>query len=149
MRVLFILLSALIISCTAPQEEGNSQQTDSLLKVISELSKKSNDLEKQNEILKDKRNYWFDIDYDGHYLTERGIDDPVAFIDSSLRNSTELLPLEGVLGGTMRFVKIQLIGSNWVLADYNDGHIQGRSIYRFELDENGNAQFEIIDSLHY
>jgi hypothetical protein len=69
------------------------------------------------------------------------IDNPKEFISNSLKEKPELIPLEAKVGGTMAFRNVQVISENWVLATYDDGHIQGKTIYHFELHPNGELKF--------
>lgn len=89
-------------------------------------------------------NPWFHRSLDGRRFRQMGITDPEEYIRRALRERTELIPLDPVLGGTMRFVQIQVLGSRWVIAQYEDGHIAGRSIYRYELGPDGKLEFELL-----
>ena len=73
-------------------------------------------------------------------------EDTENFIVNALRERTDLIPLKPVLGGTMRFVRIQLLGEKWLIADYEDGHIRGRSIYEYRFNEDGEVDFRKIAS---
>ncbi|WP_442413905.1 hypothetical protein [Mesonia sp.] len=93
------------------------------------------------------KNYWYDSDYDGRGLMDHGITNPKEFIKNSLRENTNLIPLEAVLGGSMRFGKIQLLGSTWLIAEYDDGHVLGKAIYSYKLHKNGELEFELLDAI--
>src|SRR5690606_38259454 len=67
--------------------------------------------------------------------------DPEQFIDSSLRTTPEAIPLEPVLGGRMTFKNIQVLGDKWVIADYEDGHIIGQSIFSYSWNDDGHLEF--------
>ena len=96
---------------------------------------------------KPESNYWYDAEYDGEKLIEIGIANPEGFIKNSLRKKSDLIPLEAVFGGTMHFGNIQLLGSEWLIADFADGHVQGRSIYRYKLNKKGQLEFELLNSI--
>ena len=93
------------------------------------------------------QNYWYSNTYEGRELQRKGIRNPEAYIDSSLRSDPGLIPIEGTLGGTMHFGRVQLLSDQWLIADYDDGHVRGLAIYRFEVDSNKRVQFEIIRSM--
>lgn len=95
---------------------------------------------------KPQSNYWYDDLYDGRALLKKGIAEPAEFIEKSLREKPELIPLKAVLGGTMHFGKIQPLGSKWVIVYYDDGHIEGRAIYKYKLNKKGELEFELLDS---
>jgi hypothetical protein len=91
-------------------------------------------------------NNWFDKDFNGSYFTRQGIANPEEFVENELKKRTDLIPSEAVLGGTMSYGKIQLLGNRWVIADYSDGHIQGRSIYEYRIDDKKVLTFKILAS---
>jgi hypothetical protein len=47
----------------------------------------------------------------------------------------------------MHFGKIQLLSSEWLIAEFDDGHIWGRGIYKFNLNDQGELEFELLYSL--
>ena len=91
-------------------------------------------------------NPWFNPKFDGRAFLKQNIDNPESLIVQSLRDRPELIPLDPVLGGKMRFTDIQVLGSKWVIAKYEDGHIMGRSIYEYQLHSDGTLQFEVLAS---
>ncbi|MCC8359128.1 hypothetical protein LA313_04390 [Salinimicrobium sp. ASW11-47] len=74
------------------------------------------------------------------------IDNPEEHIVNALKNKEDLIPLKAVLGGSMEFRKVQVISEDWVLAIYDDGHVQGKSIFEYELQEDGEVEFNEIAS---
>ncbi len=107
-------------------------QNDSLTEVVKELP----------------TNYWFDSEsVSVDFFADNGIDNPQAYIDSALRAHPKMLPVKGVLGGTMRFDSIQLLSSKWLIADYSDGHILGKSIYEYQVKKDGIIEFRILASM--
>lgn len=71
---------------------------------------------------------------------------PREFITSALKKHPEMIPLKAVAGGTMDFREVQVISEDWVLATYDDGHIQGRAIYEYTLQNDGSMDFELVAS---
>jgi hypothetical protein len=154
MRKTAILLLAgfLILSC-----KDVSEQPENLSDKTVQLTLKNDSLEKEIVLLKSVNdslsklgqsgeNLWFDKDFNGAHLTRKGIKNPEEFVENALRKRTDLIPYDAVLGGTMNFGKIQLLGNKWVIADYNDGHIQGRSIYEYRIDDKKALTFKILAS---
>lgn len=74
------------------------------------------------------------------------IPNPEAYIANALERQKELIPLDAVLGGTMEFRQVQILTEDWVLAVYDDGHIQGKSIFEYELQPDGNVRFSEVTS---
>ncbi|MHB1148610.1 MAG: hypothetical protein ACYC01_13590 [Lutibacter sp.] len=133
------------------------KQTDNLTDLTEQFSLKNDSLEKEMVLLKSlndslikisnvSENQWFDKDFNGSHFTRQGITNPEKFVENALRKRTDLIPSEAVLGGTMSYGKIQLLGNKWVIADYNDGHIQGRSIYEYRLNDKKELIFKILAS---
>lgn len=154
MRKISILLLAglLILSC-----KDVSEQPENFPDKTVQLTLKNDSLEKEIVILKSlndsllkisqiKKNLWFDKDFNGAHLTRKGITNPEKFVENALRKRADLIPYDAVLGGTMNFGKIQLLGNKWVIADYNDGHIQGRSIYEYRIDDKKALTFKMLAS---
>ncbi|PKP28782.1 MAG: hypothetical protein CVU01_03335 [Bacteroidetes bacterium HGW-Bacteroidetes-18] len=98
------------------------------------------------KISQSEKNYWFDKDFNGVQFTRQGIANPEEFVKNALRKRADLIPSEAVLGGTISFGKIQLLGNKWVIADYSDGHIQGRSIYEYQLNDKKELVFKVLAS---
>ena len=71
----------------------------------------------------------------------KDIDDPETYISEALKKQKDLIPLKSVLGGNMEFRQVQVISEEWVLAIYDDGHVQGKSIFTYELQEDGEVEF--------
>jgi len=76
----------------------------------------------------------------------KDIEDPESHIIEALKQQKELIPLDAVLGGTMEFRQVQVISEDWVLAVYDDGHVQGKSIFEYELQENNEVNFTEVAS---
>jgi hypothetical protein len=154
MRKISILLLAglLILSC-----KDAAEQPENFPDKTVQLTLKNDSLEKEIVILKSlndsllkieyvTENLWFDKVFNGGHLTRQGITNPEEFVENALRKRTDLIPFEAVMGGTMNFGKIQLLGNKWIIADYSDGHIQGRSIYEYRIDDKNALTFKILAS---
>ena len=47
----------------------------------------------------------------------------------------------------MEFGKIKMISENWIIADYSDGHVEGTSIWKYNVAENGKVGFLLLNSV--
>lgn len=148
---ILVIISFLAFACKDPVNKAEilpdktalpTLKNDSLKREIQLLKSLNDSLIK---ISQEEKNYWFDPDFNGSHLTRQGITNPEKFVENALRKRADLIP-EGVLGGTMNFLKIQLLGNRWVIADYSDGHIQGRSIYEYRMNEKKELAFKIMAS---
>lgn len=79
-------------------------------------------------------------------LKDQGIND-YNVITEDLYIHPELIPFDGVLGGTMQFTNIYLLNDNWVYARFEDGHIQGYGLYEFGIDEDLSISWKVIKAI--
>lgn len=85
--------------------------------------------------------------YDVEALRRKGLDDPVQDIRSDLMAHPELIPCRGVLGGTMRFLtpeSIVLLVPPWVFASFEDGHVQGSMLLRYDVARDGAITWKAV-----
>jgi hypothetical protein len=133
----FILLFC--FSC----EEADFKEELVLQNKIALMQSKISELKKEL-VIAQQSNYWFHNDYEGDLLKEQGIEDPEDFIQHSLRERLDLIPIEAILGGSMIYGKIQVISDKWILAEFEDGHIYGRAIYSYQLNKENELDFELL-----
>lgn len=132
-----------LMACTErtdPELDQARSQLDSLSELLDRERLISDSLENQ---LSELQNTY--KDYTVYFPRKyRKFEDPESYIRKSLKNKPEEIPMEGVLGGTMEFRKIDILTGQWLLAIYDDGHIQGKSIFRYELQRNDSLHFSIL-----
>lgn len=143
------LIAFLIYGCNEHGEQELSLKIDSLKNENDSLKKLLTAATVDTiEFYQDKddtiENYWFDKEFDGREFIERGIRNPENYIKNALLEKPELIPQEAILGGTMRFWNAQLLGDKWIIADFEDGHISGRAIYKYELLPDKKVKFKLI-----
>lgn len=89
------------------------------------------------------------------FLTRREIDSlrglglkqPLEDLERDLRRQTDLIPYEGVLGGTMGFHApdgIRILGPGRAIGVFDDGHKEGHLILAFEVKPGGDITWEVI-----
>lgn len=77
-----------------------------------------------------------------------GIENPRNYILETLKENAAVIPLQGVLGGTMFFTNIEILSTKWVIASYEDGHIMGRAIFSYELNPNTlEVEFKVLEQV--
>ena len=143
---ILVLIIFSILSCGRQNPESNSAD-EKLQSENKLLEKKIDSLNGELKKAKLKKNYWFDVEYEGMDLVNNGIENPEKFIENSLREKPELIPLKPTLGGTMMFENMQLLADKWLIADYSDGHISGRTIYSYKLNGNKKMEFKALNSI--
>lgn len=139
----FTLIFLAVIGCKNEDREIENRNA--------ELDSLSNELTQQQE-LNDSLQYMmekselatgFPIYFGREFDT---ISNPEEYISNALKAQNDKIPAEAVLGGTMKFRQVQVLTEEWVLAIYDDGHIQGKSIFEYELQPNGEIEFSEVAS---
>ena len=123
------------------QMEDTELMLDSLSRELSEYKKTSDSLEALLErgVLATGFPVFYGPGFDS-------IENPEEYIANSLKEHPEKIPLDAVLGGTMQFRQVQVLTEDWVLAVYDDGHVQGKSIFEYELQPDGSIEFSHVAS---
>ena len=81
-------------------------------------------------------------------LRKRKIPDPRSWLVESLVSRRDLIPWEGIHGGTMKIYGpsgVWFIGPRWCIAWVEDGHMGGYMLLRFQEDD-GKPQWQLLDS---
>ena len=82
-------------------------------------------------------------------LEKQGLADPVPTLVKDLQAHPELIPYEGVLGGTMRFGSpehIHVLNDRWVYAYFEDGHILGWGLFRYTVVDSDSVAWEVLEA---
>jgi hypothetical protein len=80
---------------------------------------------------------------------EKGIFNPEEDLVSNLMQHRELIPYEGVMGGTMGFYSskdIHILSSRWALASFEDGHIGGHMLLEYRVDPGGRIHWRVLSA---
>lgn len=81
------------------------------------------------------------------FLKENGIND-YKYILSELESHPEIIPFEGVLGGTMKWYasETKFINNRWIYGYFEDGHVAGHAILKYTIKDDKTISWEIIDA---
>lgn len=145
-KIAFLILLLVALSgCGNDNERPESENAELELK-NAEIDSLSTELERQenrNDSLQEAfKTAVYANDYSIFFGKEwEDIEHPEEHITNSLKQQSNLIPMDAVLGGNMEFRQVQVISENWVLAIYDDGHVQGKSIFAYELQEDGDVEF--------
>jgi hypothetical protein len=85
---------------------------------------------------------------DWEKMRTRARPDPRSLVLENLLAREDLIPWEGIHGGTMKIYDPSLvwfIGPRWCIAWVEDGHIGGYMLLRFDTD-TGQTQWRLLDS---
>ncbi|GEM_PF-1242023 len=124
------------------------EERDVLREQIEELEAMVEDVEPE-EIEVDEAGRSLLSNFEINRLKRQGLDDPVNDITKDLLSRNDLIPYDGVLGGTMSFYapqNIHILSPQWVFAYFEDGHIRGEMLLKFTIDNDGNINWSVIDS---
>jgi hypothetical protein len=146
---LFILISILATSCSNLSNQKELEDKVSLIKNQNQQLINKNDslLRVLNSINKKPENYWFKASHEGEKYIMLGIQNPEHYVDSVLHSRPDKIPLEAILGGTMSFGKVELLSSKWLISEYDDGHIMGRTLFEYQISEDGQVDFKPIRTI--
>ena len=150
MRISIVLSLLLLVSACKESPKNTTLEEDS--SEITTLKYKLLAMEKERDCLllllenaSANTNKWFG-DMESKSFKEMGIDTPESYIRKALQNNPSVIPLDGVLGGTMFFTDIEVLGTKWIIASYEDGHILGRSIFTYKINpETMEVEFGVLD----
>jgi hypothetical protein len=81
-------------------------------------------------------------------LRRAGLTDPVSQLRSDLEAHGSLIPVKGVLGGTMGFYDrdgVVLLPGGYVYAPGEDGHILVHAILKYEVSPGGKIRWTMVD----
>ena len=81
-------------------------------------------------------------------LKQQGFEGSLEDIINDLMEHNELIPYDGVLGGTMGFYdrdNIYVLSDKWVFAYFDDGHINGYILLNYSINK-GTISWKVIDS---
>lgn len=141
----FTLLSVSLSGCRNEAENFEAADPEMEIKpaIVDSLT---SELERQQKLIDSLRQTvatkYYANDYSVFFGKEyEDIDDPTTYIAEALNKQKDLIPLKSVLGGNMEFRQVQVLSEEWVLAIYDDGHVQGKSIFAYELQEDGQVKF--------
>ncbi|MDY0408190.1 hypothetical protein ACFFIS_11235 [Virgibacillus soli] len=82
-------------------------------------------------------------------LKNAGYDDGIAGVRKDLMSNPDIIPYEGVLGGTMNFYSeedIIVLSHEWVFASFEDGHNMGFALLKYTIENGKIVKWELVDS---
>ena len=142
-KIIISFIAVLLFSsCNEDRKlDENDDRLDSLSRELAEYKKNSDSLKMLLE--KSDLATGYPVFYGKKFDT---IENPEEYIANALEKHSDKIPLDPVLGGTMEFRKVQVLTEDWVLAVYDDGHVQGKSIFKYQLQPDGSLKFSHIAS---
>lgn len=147
--IAFCMLLSLIACQESPKNTLLEAEKSELITLKSKLTEMEQERDSLQLLLANEQHVekmpWFGA-MESRPFKDMGIEDPIPFITEALRDNPSVIPMDGVLGGTMFFTEIELLGSKWIIASYEDGHIMGRGIFSYKIDPTTlEMKFELLD----
>jgi hypothetical protein len=81
-------------------------------------------------------------------MKKKGLNNPPQDLRDDLKKHDELIPYDGVLGGKMSFLDdkdIWILTEKWILAYFEDGHICGYMILKYDVTKEGKINWQVLD----
>jgi len=80
-------------------------------------------------------------------LSKRGFKTPLALLQD-LETHDELLPVEGVLGGSMKWWPEYsvVLNEQYVFGYFEDGHILGYALLKYTFDQDDNLKWQLVNT---
>lgn len=162
-RTIWIILLAIVLVCSTlviwdckSKLNSAEQRISNLEEEKNALAQMENDLSTQAEGMKSRLDELDKVikslprvdDAMIYQLRQSGFNGDVNEIVEDLMKHSELIPYEGVLGGRMGFYfkdKIYVLSDKWVLAYFEDGHINGYMLLGYKYN-SGRFTWKVIDS---
>lgn len=141
-----ISLAFFVLSCSQNTDnlKDSSRDIDSLNIIIEKLRNENSSLRKDLIDKTAETNYWYANDFEGRKLMDQGIINPSEYIADQLKDQPEIIPMKAVLGGKMHFLNVQILGREWIIADYEDGHVLGKALFQYKVNKDGKVDFKLI-----
>lgn len=143
----FLLLSAGLYACApkpAPADRWSLDQCEQANDSLKSLVKLLTVPDFRDTSLSSVEHYFHS--FDRRLLRLRSLSRPDSQLLVSLQQHPELIPDTAVLGGKMYFEWVKPIGTKWAVAQYSDGHIQGRALFSYRIERNGGLTWKLLDS---
>ena len=93
-----------------------------------------------------------DIKMDGIRFTTPEINISEKGIKDDLINRAAVLDIKGVKGGKISFndrERINILNDKWVMAYFDDGHIDGSVLLEYKIEIDGKISWRVIDVYLY
>ena len=149
--VIILAVSLFVVLHYHTKLSNTEQKMTSLSNDNTKLQQQNGDYATQVVELKGEIEKFKLVNYDKATMLElerKGYTGQLKNIVADLKLHSELIPYEGIKGGTMGFYSdndIHVLTNRWVFAYFEDGHISGYMLLRYDIN-NGSISWKVIDS---
>lgn len=86
-------------------------------------------------------------EFDLRRLQRKGLPNPVFDLMQDLARRDDLIPAEAFFGGTMYIIpgEVYVLTDRWVLAGFEDGHARGNLWLEYDVREDGQISWRVLD----
>lgn len=126
-KIIIFALAAATLGCADNLDKQLEMERDSLQVEVDNLR-----VEMDSLILENRKHQFATPDMEKEEIV------------NAFNKRTDLIPLEPVLGGTMRYGNIEIIDDGLIVASYNDGHVEGSSLFKYTAGDSGVLEFKHI-----
>ena len=126
------------------EESGTGPDQKVLLDSIMVLNTRLDSVSKTNLTGGGEMDYWQEGGANRRSLKRLGVKEPATYISNDLSKNTTLIPVKPVLGGTMSFSRISLLGDRWAIASFEDGHVGGHLLLKYTLKDS-TLRWKVLD----
>lgn len=108
---------------------------------IADLKSKISEFENQKDKTYQYPDYYID------YLIKNGFSTP-ALLMATLTDKDSIIPIKGVLGGTMHWIPENsiLLTDKFVFASFEDGHVAGFALLQYSFEGQGEVTWKVIET---
>lgn len=140
-----------LVSANRLLNDEKERLVDDVTSLIVEKKQDTEHFNNEIEVLQTKINSAIiPFDFVLEQLKNKGFQTPERLLET-LNEENDLIPYEGVLGGTMKWwpTESRIINTEWVLGYFEDGHILGHALLEYQIDDQQNVTWKLIKAILY
>lgn len=137
-----LILSIINLNYRSELQEAQKHNNE----LINQIKILESSIWRYERLLRNRPRLW---SWDIERFKKKGLKQPQKDIIADLRKHNELIPYEGVRGGRMGFYfedNIWVLTKKWVLAYFEDGHIDGYMLLEYQVSDDGKISWKVIKS---
>lgn len=150
MKNLKLLIPLLLLLACGPDKDSETQaqhiELNSMIdSLLFETDLLQDSIRKLHQSWDDSGNRWFNK-FEMQNLQAKGLKLSEDEIIKDLYNFKEIIPHQGILGGTTYFEQIELVGDRYAITTFSDGHFMGYGIFQYSVKDSTHLIWKHIHS---
>ena len=125
----------------------NKTKEDLIAQIAKSAVDQDSKIAELNDIMKALQKNSFELpDYVVSSLAKHGYNEPKLLLETLTENN-DIIPVEGVLGGTMRWwpQASMILTEKYAFGNFEDGHILGYALLEYTFDDADNVKWRILN----